>query len=143
MRALGAKATKVFMALIDGLLAGDARKLDNSPGVFMAVSIDYLFQGAHGSLYAAAHRYEANGDLVPDPDVEFYVLDAPDPRAGKVVYPTAIDHGPLGYYRFVHFDSVGQPAPVAPRGQAELARFCDVWMRNISIQQGLSGPDAQ
>jgi hypothetical protein len=109
----------------------------------MAVSVDCLFceQAAHdhqrGALYAIAHRYEANGDLVPDPDVEFYVVADPDAAAGRAVYPTAIDHGPLGYYRYIHFDSVGQPVRVASRGQAQLARFCDVWMRNITFQQSL------
>src|SRR6185503_1836388 len=115
--------------LVDGLLAGEARRFDNANGTFMAVSIDCLARapgpsdGARGgSLYAIAHRYEANGDLVPDPDVEFYVVDA---SCSQAVYPAAIDHGPLGYFRYVHFDSTGRPARIASRGQAQLARFCD------------------
>jgi Domain of unknown function (DUF6908) len=147
MRKLGAKATNIFNTLVDGLLVGHARKLDNAPGTFMAVSIDCLMgdraPSRSGSLYAIAHRYEANGDLVPDPDVEFYVVDDVDAPGGKAVYPAAIDHGPLGYYRYIHFDSVSQPVRVAPRGQAELARFCDVWLRNIAFQQGLTGPEGR
>jgi hypothetical protein len=88
-------------------------------------------------MYAVAHRYEVNGDLVPDPDVEFYVVDDPLEPDAKAIYPTAIDHGPLGYHRHVHFDSAGQPARVTSRGQAGLARFCDDWLRNIAEQQGL------
>jgi hypothetical protein len=103
----------------------------------MAVSVDHLGGGSGRALYAVAHRYEANGDLVPDPDVEFYVADDPELPGTKAVYPTAIDHGPLGYYRHVHFDSTGQPARVAARGQAALTRFCDDWMRNIAAQQHL------
>lgn len=148
MRKLGAKATKIFMALVDGLLAGDARRFDNAPGAFMAVSIDCLARdqgpserARRGALFAIAHRYGANGDLVPDPDVEFYMVDDADAPGGKAVYPAAIDHGPLGYYRYVHFDSAGQPARVASRGQAQLARFCDSWMRNVAFQQGLLGPE--
>ena len=144
MRRLSKAATKIFLTLVDGLAAGDARRLDNAPGTFMAVSIDCLIGGGvspgrerRGALYAIAHRYEANSDLVPDPDVEFYVVDDPAQPGTKAVYPTAIDHGPLGYYRHVHFDVAGYPARVARPGQADLASFCDTWMRNIAIQQGL------
>jgi hypothetical protein len=128
----------VFMALIAGIPVGDARKIDNAGGAFMAVSVDHLARDSRGgSLYAVAHRYEANGDLVPDPDVEFYVVDDPAQPGDKAIYPTAIDHGPLGYYRHVRFDCAGQPARVACRGQAALAAFCDDWMRDIARQQGL------
>lgn len=138
MRPLGRKATKIFRALIDGLPVGDAKKLDNARGSFMAVSVDYLHGNSRrGALYAVAHRYEVNGDLVPDPDVEFYVVEGPLHRGDKAIYPTAIDHGPLGYYRYVHFDSDGHPARIASRGQADLSRFCDGWMTNIAAQQGL------
>jgi hypothetical protein len=137
MKKLGKAATKVFLALIHELRAGDARKIDNARGTFMAVSVDHLGRSRGGVLYAVAHRYEANGDLVPDPDVEFLVADDPELPGVKAVYPTAIDHGPLGYYRQVHFDSTGQPVRVAARGQAALTRFCDEWMRNIAAQQQL------
>jgi hypothetical protein len=144
LRKLSRPATKIFMMLVDGLVVGDAKKLDNAPGSFMAVSVDCLsgdrmpLGGTRGeSLYAIAHNYEANGDLVPDPDVEFYVVDDPTQPGSRAIYPTAIDHGPLGYYRYVHFDSAGQPDGVSKRGQADLASFCDIWMKNIAIQQGL------
>jgi hypothetical protein len=144
MRRLNSAATKIFMALVDGIPLGGGRKLDNARGSFMAVSIDHL-QSDHGSpnaarrgsLYAIAHRYEVNGDLVPDPDVEFYVIDDTAVPGSAAVYPTTIDHGPFGYHRHVHFDSDGQPVRVARRGQADLAEFCDLWMRNIAAQQGL------
>jgi hypothetical protein len=137
MRPLGPAATKIFLALIAGLHAGDARKLDNAPGAFMAVSVDNLAVTGAGSLYAIAHRYEVNGDLVPDPDVEFYAVDDSLRPDGKAVYPTAIDHGTLGYRRYVDFDASGHPARIASRAQASLAQFCDGWMRNIADQQRL------
>jgi hypothetical protein len=137
MRRLGRRATKVFLALIAGIPVGDAKKVDNASGAFMAVSVDFLTRSPSGAMYAVAHRYEVNGDLVPDPDVEFYVVDDPLEPDAKAIYPTAIDHGPLGYHRHVHFDSAGQPARVTSRGQAGLARFCDDWLRNIAEQQGL------
>jgi hypothetical protein len=146
MRKLSTAATLVFTTLIDGLRVGDAKKIDNARGAFMAVSIDCL-GGQQVSrdgerdwaLYAVAHRYEVNGDLVSDPDVEFYVVEDPAKPGTRAVYPTAIDHGPLGYHRYVHLDSAGHPARIIPRDQADLARFCDLWMRNIASQQGLEG----
>jgi hypothetical protein len=137
-RKLSKTATRVFTSLIDGLLVGDARKLDNVHGAFMAVSVDCLQRDSGGGvLYAVAHRYEVNGDLIPDPDVEFYVVDDPLQPGAKSIYPTAIDHGALGYYRYLHFDSHGQPVRIASRGQADLARLCDGWMANIAAQQEL------
>jgi len=144
MRRLSPFATKVFVTLVDGLAAGEARKLDHAPGAFMAVSVDCLSlirriagDGPGGAVYAIAHRYEVNGDLVPDPDVEFYVTDDSDDPSGKAVYPTAIDHGPMGYHRHVELDAAGHPKRFARRGQADLAKFCEAWMRNIARQQRL------
>jgi len=137
LRKLGPRATSVFLHLVDGLQAGQARKINNASGAFMAVSIDCLQEGAaeRGARYAIAHRFEANGDLVPDPDVEFYVVREAGDTA---VYPTAIDHPPpIGYRRYVEFGTDGQPDAIHRRGQADLARFCDTWMRNIALQQGL------
>ena len=53
------------------------------------------------------------------------------------VYPDAIDHGPLGYHRYAAVDSTGEPTLLNRRGQGDLARFRDVWMRTIASQQGL------
>jgi hypothetical protein len=119
-------ATKVFQGMTEGLAPGQARKLDNAQGAFMAVSIDRLTE----NLYAIAHRYECNGDLVPDPDVEFIVA------AGQV-FPTAIDHGMAGYFRYVELDDRGTVEGYKRRGQRELAEFCITWFRNIETQQRL------
>lgn len=144
MRKLNDRATKIFMTLVEGLRVGDARKLDNAKGTFMAVSVDFLVGEEHRTasspawaLYAVAHNYLANGDLIPDPDVEFYVVDDPDGPAEKAVYPIAIDHGPLGYHRYADLVRTGQLSNVRPQGQGELATFCDVWMKNIAAQQRL------
>ena len=74
MRKLNDRPTKTFMTLVDGLSVGDARKLDNARGAFMAVSVDFLVgeelgtpSGPPWALYAVAHNYLANGDLIPDP----------------------------------------------------------------------------
>lgn len=144
MRKLNDRATRIFMTLVHGVRVGDARKLDNARGRFMAVSVDFIvgeeLRGTSGpswALYAVAHNYLANGDLIPDPDVEFYVVDDPTRPGARAVYPIAIDHGPLGYHRYAQLERSGQLSPVLTRGQDDLARFCDAWMRNIASQQGL------
>lgn len=144
MHKLNDLATRIFMSLIGGLHVGDAKKVDNAPEAFMAVSVDFLVgekvqtgSGAPWTLYAVAHYFRSNGDLIPDPDVEFYVTDDPARPGAKAVYPTAIDHGPLGYHRYAELDGAGQISCVSRRGQADLARFCDHWMKNIAAQQRL------
>ena len=143
MRKLSLPATKTFLTLIDGVAVGEAKKIDNAPRAFMAVSVDHLIGirpsgGTPGAgVYAVAHRYEVNGDLVSDPDIEFYVVDDATDPTGKAVYPTAVDNGPMGYHRHVELDDAGHPTRFLKRGQADLARFCDRWMRNIASQQRL------
>ena len=88
MRKLGERATTIFAMLVDGLGVGDAKKLHNAPAAFMAVTVDYLIGASTNrpwAVYAIAHRYLANGDLVPDPDVEFYVVDDPGQPGAKAV----------------------------------------------------------
>lgn len=143
MKTLNKSATKIFLKLIEGLNPGDGRKIDNSSGTFMAVGIDCLDKRPYPGhpmteieLYAVAHRYELNGDLVPDPDVEFYVVrTAPDSVS---VTPTAIDLGGIfGYRRYVFFGNDGTPSKLNKKMQADLAMFCNDWMRNIKEQQEL------
>ena len=43
----------------------------------------------------------------------------------------------LGYHRYAQLERSGQLSPTLARGQEDLARFCDAWMRNIAAQQGL------
>jgi Domain of unknown function (DUF6908) len=144
MQKLNDRATRIFISLVDGLRVGDAKKVDNARGAFMAVSVDFLVgeevqtaSGPSWALYAVAHHYFANGDLIPEPDVEFYVIDDPAQPGAKAIYPIAIDHGPLGYHRYAQLEGAGHISCVLPRGQADLARFCDVWMKNIAAQQRL------
>jgi hypothetical protein len=135
MKTLNASAAKVFLSLVEGLAPGRARKVDTTNGAFMPVSIDFLQQNADGSrMYAIAHRFEQNGDLCPDPDVEFYVV-------GDMIAPTAIDQV-LGYRRSVEFDEQGKPARWNQSSQADLTRFCNMWMKNIRLQQGVGAKQA-
>lgn len=128
MRRINANAKRVLEKLTADIEVGDARTFDAAPGAFMAVHVDRL----DANLFAVAHRYEVNGDMVPDPDVEFFR------GADGEWYPTAIDQSGAvgGYRRHVEIEN-GQPVRFSPRGQADLAVFCGMWLRNIKRQQGL------
>ena len=134
MKPLAQHAATTFLKLVAGLGPGEGKRIDNAPGIYMAVSVDCLDRGAAGTVYAVAHRFELNGDLCPDPDVEFLVVG--DGAGPRLVFPTAIDQT-LGYRRYVEFGRDGRPQQYSKAGQAGLALFCDDWMRNIRAQQGL------
>lgn len=129
MKFLNASATKTFNKLIDGLAQpGDANKIDTTDGAFMAVSVDFLAESGGTKFFAVAHRYEQNGDLVPDPDVQFAVING-------CVVPFAIDQY-CGYREHARFAG-GKLTHINARGQADLNSFCNMWMRNIASQQTL------
>ncbi len=63
-------------------------KIENSG--FMALIIE-----KHGAQIVVAHYFETNGDLVPDPDMEFVDLGADD------WLPVAIQHSTGHYYELI------------------------------------------
>ena len=131
MKILNEKAERTFRVLIEGLAEpGDARKIDNGGKGIMPVSVDFLQRNADGScLYAVAHNFIQNGDVCPDPDVEFYVTPLG-------VAPTAIQQI-MGYQRAVEFLAGGRIV-FDKRRQADIADFCNTWMANIRDQQGVA-----
>jgi len=133
MKSLNPKATKVFLRLIDGLQKpGDAKKIDNANGAFMAVHVELIHQNKHGRHFSIAHYYEQQGDLMRDPDMVF-LLSASDSQ----IYPLT--------FRQDGFPPVDQVAAEAADGesirfnrkiQADLVSFANLWMKNIREQQG-------
>lgn len=127
MKPLSKAAKKVFEKLVDGIEPGQAKKFDNANGAFMAAHVDRLTD----NLFSIAHYYEQNGDLVSDPDMEFW--RGPDGE----IYPCSITHGALGLFvRGIEFAD-GKPSGVRPRTQRDQATFANTWLRNIKEQQGL------
>lgn len=141
MKSINAAATKTFLKLINGLGVGAGWTIDNGGPGIMAVNVTYLDYfplggGQSVERYAISHTHIQNGDACPDPDVEFVVIRL----ANEVkVCPVAIDHGaPFGYRRYVELDETTHlPARWNKKGQADLASFCGIWMRNIKQQQKL------
>lgn len=136
MTPLTQRATKVFKQLVADLKQpGDSKKIDNTNGVFMAVHVDFIAVNEHGRHYAVAHYYEQYGDLMADPEMTF-LYSAVDGQ----VYPLT--------FRQDSFPAVNQVAATAEAGesikcslkvQQDIARFANLWLKNINAQQGLKG----
>ena len=127
MKTMNKAAAKVLDELTAGLGVGEARKIDNARGTFMAVSVERLTE----TTFSVSHYYEQNGDLVPDPDMEFW--RGPD----GAWYPVAIQHSSGHYLRAIEFSETDKPSGFRPRALTDLASFAATWMKNIRAQQSL------
>ena len=105
----------------------DRAKFDRGTG-FMPVCVECLQQTNIGPLFSIAHYFEQNGDLVPDPDVVFV-------RAADGWAPVSFQNL-IAYRTAVTFHEDGTVEVDAPE-QRDLVQFCEQWMRNIAVQQGL------
>lgn len=97
-------------------------RLEQEP--YMPLVIEKV--GLH--LVSVAHYFYQNGDAVADPDVVFFTgLDS--------WVPIEITQSFGGYQRYVQLSSDGKSIErFSPRGQADLARFCHMWARNVKAQ---------
>jgi hypothetical protein len=120
-------AAAVLDALTEGLDVGGSRKVDRGTA-FVPVCVEYLEQRSIGPLFSIAHYFEENGDLVPDPDVVFV-------RAAAGWAPISFQNL-LAYRVALTFHEDGM-VEVDAHEQRDLVHFCEQWMRNIAVQQGL------
>ena len=98
-------------------------RIENPP--FLPLSIE-----RHGRTATVTHYYEQNGDLVPDPDMEFEIT--PDGRW----LPVAIQFATGAYKRAITFDEDGRKL-VNPRELRDQIEFSNMWARNL-IAQGFA-----
>jgi hypothetical protein len=132
-RQLNEKAEMIFHGLVEGLSEGcPYKKVGEDNAVFMPVHVEYLHSPADGwRVYSVAHRYQQNGDLRDDPDMEF--LDTP-----IGVFPINFSQAsPPVYTMVMTFGDDGLVDGIDHRGQEDLAEFANLWMKNIKAQQGL------
>jgi hypothetical protein len=129
MKSISQKARAILSRLIAGLdNPGDAKKLDNAPGAYMALCVECIAPW----FYSLAHYGEQNGDAMRDPDIVIWV----HPTSGDA-YPCSYRNDYAGVDReYVEFEG-GIPARVAARAQADLASFCNTWLHNLAAQQGV------
>ena len=130
MRSTISKVLKAHGESIESLKAKGAIKILNEP--YMPLSLDYLGNNGKYDMFAVAHNYIQNGDVMADPDMQF-VDD------GTYWYPTTFQNDGIGVYKEVYeFDVGGNFSKVNPRLKAELESFSRTWARNID-QQGFAG----
>ncbi len=97
-----------------------AIKIENEG--YMPLSIE-----RHGKAITITHYFEQNGDLVPDPDLEFVDLGQED------WLPVAIQHSNGFYIRAAGQDENGNWR-YKPRAMKDLQRFSRMWARNLLAQ---------
>lgn len=125
MKPLSKASQRIFDRLVEGLAVGQARILNNAPGVFMPLHVERLTE----DRYSLAHYYEQNGDLVPDPDGEFYRADS------GAVFPSALQQCTGNYTRALEFGNDGKLKGYRVHALRELSNFARMWLRNINDQQ--------
>lgn len=126
------RAASVLDAIVARIPDGeDSVVVDEARGAFMALHASRAGRNEHGAVYSLAHYYEQNGDLVPDPLVDFLRTD------DGAWFPLCFEmiHGRREYVAFKDDGAV----LVDRKQQRDLASFCSMWMRNIEEQQGVHG----
>jgi hypothetical protein len=93
---------------------------------FMPLAIE-----KHGTTVTVTHYYEQNGDLVPDPDMEFVDL------GGRELAPVAIQHCTGHYMRAA--ECVDGEWRFDQRRAQDLLEFAGMWAGNLMAQGFASG----
>jgi hypothetical protein len=96
-------------------------KIANEP--YMPLSIE-----KHGKQVTLSHYFEQNGDLIPDPDMEFEI------ECNGDWYPVAIQFAIGTYRRCVIEDESGRIC-INQLERLDQRRFSDMWAKNLK-QQG-------
>lgn len=133
---LKGEARNIFLKLLS-IAEKDSKKavkIDNSNGSFMPVHVEILssinFSGYPSRIVSVSHYFEENGDLVPDPDMEFIIIDSKEP----VIYPASFQNQLL-YDRAI--EQADGRWLYNRKTLAELTGFAEMWMKNIAFQQDL------
>ena len=123
-------AAKVLDKLVEGLTEpGQARKVDNTGGAFMPAHVECVGRNEHGLLYSVAHYFEAQGDLVADPEMELLRDET------GAWLPVSITMA-LGHKRALLFGDGGK-VRVDEREYRSQIRFLSMWTKNIKKQHHL------
>ena len=107
-------------------------KLDSSKGVFMPLSVEFLYNVGKYSVYSFSHYYIQNGDMCPDPDMTFFV-ETKEPK--KIIPATYQDS--YTYREICEISSLGELKVNGLMKLADLCSFSKLWMKNIFYQQDL------
>ena len=136
MKTLNKTATITFCKIIALLDHRTHFKLDRSGNTFMPLSVEKLrsdvhFAGETVSIYSLSHYYEQNGDLVPDPDMTFAVVQ---PVEKALIIPLTFQNA-FYYTEAIFLEN--NTWRIHPAQQRDLADFANNWLKNIKWQQDL------
>ena len=119
-------ASEVLDVITHGLSPGDGRCIDCAPSAFLPLYVECLGDG----LFTTAHYAQLQGDLEPDPDVEWWHA----PRGTWV--PLSIVQITGHQLVAVEIEN-GVPARWNEAALRELVEFCNDWLGdNFVAQQG-------
>ena len=131
MQTINKAAAKILDRLTADLKPGKSRKFGDDGDAYMPVHVECLTNGH----YSVAHYFKQNGDLVSDPDMEFY-------RAETGAWLPVNCTMATGYYTLALSFENGKPKGFYPRALRELCSFAAMWMRNIKGQQDFTFTEA-
>lgn len=147
MKTLNKTASVTFGRIIALLDHRTNFKLDRSGNTFMPLSVEKLrsdvpFAGETVNIYSFSHYYEQNGDLVPDPDMTFAVVQSPvqniAARHQAASQPLVI---PLTFQNAIYYTEAifleNNTWRIHTAQQRDLADFANNWLRNLKWQQDL------
>lgn len=129
LHAMGKKHAAILDALTQGLDdVHNHRKIDNGGEGVMPAVIEKIGP----CRFSVAHYFEAGGDLVADPDLEFV-------KQLGGWYPVAITQW-CGYQRVAQTDHRGRIVGYDWRAYVDLRSFAGTMLDNIQEQQGDLSP---
>jgi len=137
MKVLNKQASAVFLKLIEGIDGEKVtyKKIDNTNGTFMPVSIDFIADTPKGKMYAIAHNFIQNGDVMADPDMQFIVLST---LPGFVqIMPMTYQLDNLGIFTEAAYFDEKNRIIIHLKSQADITTFANTWMKNIKEQKGI------
>jgi len=133
MQYLNKSAEKVFHTLLGGLKkSGDAKKIDNTDGLFMPVHVEIIDHSKYGNHVSIAHYYEQNGDLMKDPEMTFL-----DSLKGNVFPMTFEQDGGMPICQVAMEIDENDVIRRNDKLLESLADFANMWVKNIKDQQRL------
>jgi len=107
------------VAGLDMKASDGSMRIDNEP--FERLCIEKI----DTNVISVAHYFEQNGDLVPDPDMVFFILDS-------YWYPVSFQNQ-LTYQECMEYDNDGQILAVLENIRSMIS-FTDTWADIISSQ---------
>ena len=124
---LSKSASKTLDAILTGLYQpGDARKIDNANGSFMAVNAECIGD----CRFSVSHTYIQNGDVMTDPEMTFFLAEDGN------YYPMTFEMSGLAYRVGIEFGDDSSILRWSPRENRDQVSFASTWLANIKSQQG-------